>query len=44
MSASPLSRESVRPLAITVEAPAIAVGTTPLPLEVLLSFGRSLLQ
>ena len=43
MSSLPWSKESVLPLAIAVEVPVIAVGTTQLPLEELLSFGRSLL-
>jgi hypothetical protein len=43
MSSLPWSKESVLPLAIAVEVPVIAVGTTHLPLEKLLSFGRSLL-
>jgi hypothetical protein len=41
MRSSPLSKESVLPLAL--EVPVSAVGTTQLPLEALLSFGTSLL-
>jgi hypothetical protein len=43
MSSLPLSKASVLPRALAVEMPVIAVGTTQLPLEELLSFGRSLL-
>jgi hypothetical protein len=44
MSLLPLSKQSVLPLAIALLVPVIAVGTTQLPLEELLSLGRSLLR
>jgi hypothetical protein len=44
MRSSPLSKESVLPLALALEVPVIAVGATQPPLEELLRFDRRRLR